>query len=77
MDLAREMEIETAAVLKTEVIAYDTAQALAAIRGWDSLRFMKLLMGLEKKWNIRFEAHEVTPLKTWGELIALIRLKRS
>lgn len=41
--------------------------------GWDSLRLMNLLMQLEKQKQIRFQASEVAKLKTWGDLVAMVR----
>lgn len=70
------MEVRVAEVLKTEAKSYLDNQVLSEIRGWDSIRFMRLLMSLEKAWHIRFEAFEVARLSTWGELLSLIELKK-
>jgi acyl carrier protein len=76
LGLRKEIETRVAEVLKTEVKSYQESQVLSEIRGWDSIRFMRFLMSLEKSWEIRFEAFEVARISTWGELLSLIVLKR-
>ena len=76
-DFRSEIENKTAAVLKTRAVAIDDGMPLAQIRGWDSVRFMKLLLLLETEWEVRFEAFEVARLETWGELLHLLFAKKN
>lgn len=76
LELRKEMETRVAEVLKTEAKEYKDGQILSEIRGWDSIRFMRLLISLEKAWQIRFEAFEVARLSTWGDLLSLIDVKK-
>jgi acyl carrier protein len=46
---------------------------LHRLPGWDSLRLMNLLMQLERQKKLRFQASEVAKLKTWGDLLAMVR----
>ena len=48
---------------------------LHRLPGWDSLRLMNLLMQLEKQKKIRFQASEVAKLKTWGDLLGMVRAR--
>jgi|GEM_PF-6504754 len=71
------MEKKLSETLKVAPAPIADDQLLAQIRGWDSVRFMRFLMALEKEWKIRFEAHEVANLKKWGELVSLVQIKRN
>ena len=46
---------------------------LRQIPGWDSLRMMNLLMQLEREHKLRFQAAEVARLRSWGELVEMVR----
>lgn len=48
---------------------------LHRLPGWDSLRLMNLLMQLEKQKKLRFQASEVAKLKTWGDLVGMVRAR--
>jgi acyl carrier protein len=45
----------------------------ADVSAWDSLRHVRLLLTVERKFNRRFPASKVAELKNVGELVALIR----
>ena len=55
--------------------SFATLTSLTDTPGWDSIRFITLLVNIEKKFLIRFLASEATRVKTWTELIALTDLK--
>jgi acyl carrier protein len=55
-------------VLKRELTAKD-------VDGWDSLTHIRLLVTIERKFNIKFTLPEVRELKNIGELTDLIQAK--
>ena len=46
-----------------------------AVKGWDSLTHIRLLVAVEEDFGIEFSAHEIGNLKNIGELAALIEAK--
>jgi len=59
-----------------DIVLTDSTSA-ADIRGWDSLKNVKLIVQIEKKFKIRFSTGEVVGLKNVGELLALIERLRA
>ena len=51
------------------------AVVLGHLPGWDSIKMMTLLIQLEKEIGHRFQAREITQVKTFGDLVALVRSK--
>lgn len=45
------------------------------IEDWDSLEQIHLIVGIEKKFNIKFVLDEVTNLKNVGDMVDLIAKK--
>ena len=45
------------------------------VDGWDSLSHIRLVLSVEKAFNVKFSAAEVGKLKNVGELVGLIRSK--
>jgi acyl carrier protein len=45
------------------------------VEGWDSLKNIRLIVSVEKAFQIRFSASEVSSLKNVGGLASLIQLK--
>ena len=45
------------------------------VPGWDSLSHIRLLVTIERRFNIKFTLPEVRELKNVGELTDLIQLK--
>jgi acyl carrier protein len=43
------------------------------VDGWDSLSHIRLLMTVEKAFNVKFSTSEIGKLKTVGDLVALVR----
>lgn len=41
---------------------------LIDIPDWESIRFIQLLISIEKNLSISFDASEITLLNTWGDL---------
>jgi acyl carrier protein len=47
------------------------------VPGWDSITHVLLVVGVEKHFKIKLTAGEIQKLQNVGELVALIRAKRS
>ena len=45
------------------------------VEEWDSLKHIRLILSVEKAFQIRFSASEVSNLKNVGELASLIQAK--
>jgi acyl carrier protein len=45
------------------------------IAGWDSLAHVSLMLTIERRFNIRMSAHEISSLKVVGDMISLIESK--
>jgi acyl carrier protein len=45
----------------------------ADVSGWDSLRHVRLILTVERKFNQRFPASKIAELNNVGELVALIK----
>jgi acyl carrier protein len=45
------------------------------VDGWDSLTHIRLMLSVQKAFNIRFAAAEIVGLKNVGDLVRLIREK--
>ena len=52
-------------VIKANTIAKD-------IDGWDSLTHIRLVISIEKAFDLRFTAAEISALKNVGEMVELI-----
>ena len=57
-----------------EIILADTTTA-DEVEGWDSLSHIQLVVGIEKRFNIKFTSKEILSWKNVGELIDCIALK--
>ena len=57
-----------------EIILGDTTTA-DEVEGWDSLSHIQLVVGIEKRFNIKFTSKEILSWKNVGELIDCIALK--
>ncbi len=57
-----------------DIVLKDSTTA-SDIAGWDSLKNVKLVVQVEKKFNIRFSTGEVVNLKNVGELLKLIEAR--
>lgn len=57
-----------------EIILADTTTA-DEVEGWDSLSHIQLVVGIEKRFNIKFTSKEILSWKNVGELIDCIVLK--
>jgi acyl carrier protein len=48
----------------------------ADVPGWDSLMHVRLILSMEKAFQVRFMSSEIASLKKVGDLVALIDSKR-
>ncbi len=56
------------------IVLHDQTTA-ADVENWDSLNHIDLIVGVERKFKIKFTTREVTSLKTVGDLAELIAKK--
>lgn len=71
----RSFELEVLAILKLKEFSFCESTILIEIPGWSSLRFLEIIVALEKKLNCLFDAEDLVKLKTWGDFIKLIKSK--
>ena len=45
------------------------------VEGWDSLSHIRLIVAIERKFNVKFRNAEIEGLKRVGDLVALIEEK--
>jgi len=67
-DLFKDMFDDDELVLTRETTAKD-------VMGWDSLMHVRLILQIEKTFNVRFLSSEVAALKNVGEFVDLINTK--
>jgi len=46
------------------------------VPGWDSIKMVAIIMGVEERFNIKLRSRDTDQLETVGELVELIRAKR-
>ena len=46
------------------------------VDGWDSLTHIRLLLSVEKKFNVKFTTSEIGRLENVGDLVTLIEAKK-
>ena len=56
------------------IITYSTTAK--EVDGWDSLAHIRLIVAIEKSFNLRFTAAEISELENVGEMINLILKKK-
>jgi acyl carrier protein len=59
-------------VLDLDDLIVTSETSAATVEGWDSLAHMRLVVTIEKFFNIHFSASEVAELQNVGELAKLI-----
>ncbi len=47
----------------------------ADVDGWDSLAHIRLILAIERAYNIKFSASQINNLKNVGELVGQIQAK--
>ena len=54
------------------ITPYTTA---SDIEEWDSLSHIRLIVAVERKFNVKFKNSEIEELKRVGDLVALVQVK--
>lgn len=62
-------------VFDDDTIQLNPSMTARDIDGWDSLTHVRLLLTVERIFNIRIHSHEMSSLKNAGDLIRLIGIK--
>ena len=62
-------------VLDDESIDLKPSMTAEDVDGWDSMNHIFIVVELEKRFGIKFQAAEMEELKDVGELAALVRAK--
>jgi acyl carrier protein len=62
-------------VFDDDTLALQAETTADDVDGWDSLSHIRLVITVEKAFNVKFSAAEVGKLKNVGELVGLIRSK--
>ncbi len=68
-DLMRDVFDDETLVVTADMTADD-------VEGWDSMAHLRLIMSVQKEFNVRFSANEVTQLHYVNELVRTIQAKR-
>ena len=67
--------VEVASAVFGREVACDENLRADDVPEWDSLENFRLLVSLEKRFNIKFTGSEITDLKNVGTLVTLIQSK--
>jgi len=62
-------------VLDDDTIALTPAMTAEDVEGWDSMNHIFIVVEIEKRFGVKFQAAEMEELKNVGELAALVRDK--
>ena len=64
-------------VLDDPALVLTAATSAADIPGWDSMAHIALVVEVECRFGIQFQAAEIEALRQVGDLVALIEAKRA
>jgi acyl carrier protein len=62
-------------VLDNDTITLDPSMTAEDVEGWDSMNHIFIVVEIEKRFGVKFQAAEMEELKNVGELAALVREK--
>ena len=62
-------------VLEDDSIALTPTTTAEDVEGWDSMNHIFIVVELEKRFGVKFQAAEMEELKNVGELATLVRQK--
>jgi acyl carrier protein len=62
-------------VLEDDAIALTPAMTAEDVDGWDSMNHIFIVVELEKRFGVKFQAAEMEEMRNVGELAALVRQK--
>lgn len=61
--------------LDDDTIALTPSMTAEDVEGWDSMNHIFIVVEIEKRFGVKFQAAEMEELKNVGELAALVRRK--
>ena len=59
-------------VLDDDDLSLTRTTTAADVHGWDSLAHVRLILAVQKTFNVKFSAAQITKLKNVGELVDLV-----
>jgi acyl carrier protein len=62
-------------VLDDDNLSLTRATTAADVHGWDSLAHVRLILAVQKTFNVKFSAAQITRLENVGELVDLVEQK--
>jgi acyl carrier protein len=62
-------------VIGGDALPLSAATTAKDVKGWDSLRQVMIILGVEEKFGIRLSSREIDGLRNVGDFIALIAAK--
>ena len=62
-------------VLDNDTIALTPDKTAEDVEGWDSMNHIFIVVEIEKRFGVKFQAAEMEELKNVGELASLVREK--
>ncbi len=62
-------------VLDDDTIALTPSMTAEDVEGWDSMNHIFIVVEIEKRFSVKFQAAEMEELKNVGELASLLRAK--
>jgi len=73
--MAMKLEELFARTLGEPISVFSDAASPSTVRSWDSLRHIELVMAAEAAYGVRFEASEVTTIRTLGCMRGMLQQK--
>lgn len=64
-------------LFEDDELLVDRKTTAADVPGWDSLMHVRLILGMEKAFGVRFTSSEVGSLKNVGDLLDLLGRKKA
>ncbi len=58
-----------------ETMTISRAMSAKDVEGWDSIKMVSILMGVEERFGIKLRSRDTDKLETVGDLVDLIRIK--
>jgi acyl carrier protein len=71
-DIERELQPIFATVFRRPDIVVRPAHTAADVPGWDSFRYVSLIMAIEERFGIKFSDGDIDELQNVGDLIDAI-----
>lgn len=76
-DIIQDLQVIFSDVLDLPDLCLTAESNAHTVEGWDSLAHINLVVGIEKRYNIKFALAELRNLKNVGEMADLIIKKKS